>query len=143
MIKTWRKRLPMSPSAYSPGEVERVMQSEIDELRAALAEMTTYRDANNSELGRMTEKCNSLKDALAAWEINFKRQGVMLKNCDGMLKEANTALATARAEERERCDQLAFDQTSDDPPPGTWNDACLHIQERIRALTDEPAQGEG
>lgn len=33
---------------------------------------------------------------------------------------------------REQCAQLAFDQTSDDPAPGTWNDACEHIAKLIR-----------
>ena len=28
--------------------------------------------------------------------------------------------------------QLAFDQQSDDPSPGGWNDACEHIAKRIR-----------
>ena len=42
--------------------------------------------------------------------------------------------AQARTAAIEMCAQLAFDQTSDDPPPGDWNEACEHICEMQRAL---------
>lgn len=34
----------------------------------------------------------------------------------------------------EECRQLAFDQQSDDPTPGDWNSACLHIADEIASL---------
>ena len=38
----------------------------IEELERELATMTRYRDMNNAELGRMTEKCNALQADLAS-----------------------------------------------------------------------------
>ena len=43
---------------------------------------------------------------------------------------APTLRRQGAAVERERCAQLAFDQQ---PFPGDWNEACLHIAARIRA----------
>lgn len=36
----------------------------------------------------------------------------------------------------EDCMQIAHDATSDDPQPGTWNDACEHIRSNIKARSN-------
>ena len=41
------------------------------------------------------KEIDDLRAALEAWETNFKRQAVMLKNSDDMLKTANAELAAA------------------------------------------------
>ena len=45
----------------------------------------------------------------------------------------------------EEAAQLARDQTSDDPAPGDWNDACEHIARKLAALSSKsaPAAGKG
>ena len=34
--------------------------------------------------------------------------------------------------------QMARDQQSDDPAPGTWNDACEHIAKLLLGAADAP-----
>ena len=47
------------------------------------------------------------------------------------LDTAEQKLASVERETMKQMAQLAFDTQSDDPKPGDWDDACLHIQALI------------
>jgi hypothetical protein len=60
---------------------------------------------------------------------------------DKLLDHADACVREARAAAFEEAAQIANDQTSDDPQPGDWNDACSHIRDALRAL-DAPPQSQ-
>lgn len=73
-------------------------------------------------------------DLINAWEAGAYLHPAQKKAALQVV--VRDALAQARAEGLRQAAQVAFDRTSDDPQPGTWNDACEHIAARLRALAE-------
>lgn len=73
-------------------------------------------------------------DLIDAWEAGSYLHPAQKKAA--LQVAIRDALTQARAEGLRQAAEVAFDSTSDDPQPGTWNDACEHIAARLRALAE-------
>lgn len=83
------------------------------------------------------DEIERLQAALTAAEAERDEMTSAATVLSNKLTKLESRLAAAEKDAIERCAQLAFDQTSDDPQPGDWNDCARHIAASIRALAVE------
>lgn len=80
-----------------------------------------------TEIRRQAEMVQRARDEIVALRETIERQKLVLSK----------GHAQTRDDALEEAVQACTDQTSDDPPPGTYNDACEDCAAAIRALKDK------
>lgn len=109
------------------------------EARELLANLRGFTDMIRSEVEQDREDGH-----YAAADMRERRAVELDQAIDFITRALQGSAGMGEAEFRDAA-QIAFDAQSDDPQPGDWNAACLHIAEEIRALSpqaDRLDQGE-
>lgn len=87
-----------------------------------------------TEIRRQAEMVQRARDEIVA----LRAQLEAVKGIAGNERKLSEAIIQqARDEALEEAVQACTDQTSDDPPPGTYNDACEDCAAAIRALKEK------
>jgi hypothetical protein len=133
------------------GDTEVNYARELSRMKAEIARLRAPPSADVMELawglisgGTVVgqELANRIARALTAYgdqRAHDARQQMLVDSTplrEAVAREARTAAFEEAA-------QIANDQTSDDPQPGDWNDACSHIRDALRALDAPPQSEEG